>query len=128
VDEISGYVLIILTAWGFSYALVTRSHIRIDVLHARLPDRLKAVLDILALVSLGVLAGLLAYYGAVVLSDSWSIGITANTPLRTPLWLPQALWVAGLVFFCLSIAVSFAYCLAALAQGRLDLVRRIAGV
>jgi TRAP-type C4-dicarboxylate transport system permease small subunit len=127
-DELSGYVLIILSAWGFSFALVTRSHIRIDVVHARLPERAQAVLDVIALMAHALLAGLLLYYGYIVLADSWDIGITANTPLRTPLWIPQVLWVAGLLFFCLSILVVLARCVGALSHGQLGLVRRLAGV
>ena len=36
-DDLSGYALAIASAWGFSAALLSRSHIRIDTLYVRLP-------------------------------------------------------------------------------------------
>ena len=47
-NEISGYVLGISTAWAFSYALLKRSHIRIDVFYRYLPPRWQAAVDIMA--------------------------------------------------------------------------------
>ena len=47
-NEISGYVLGISTAWAFSYALLKRSHIRIDVFYRYLPSRWQAAIDIMA--------------------------------------------------------------------------------
>ncbi len=35
-DELSGYALAISSAWGFSSALLSRSHIRIDTVYVRL--------------------------------------------------------------------------------------------
>src|SRR6185436_19989580 len=48
-DELSGYALAISSAWGFSAALLTRSHIRIDTVYVRVGTRLRAALDILSL-------------------------------------------------------------------------------
>ena len=42
-DEISGYVIAGVAAWGFSYALVERAHVRIDVLTGRLPAAGRAI-------------------------------------------------------------------------------------
>ena len=35
-DELSGYALAISSAWGFSSALLSRSHIRIDTVYVRI--------------------------------------------------------------------------------------------
>ena len=52
-DELSGYALAISSAWGFSSALLSRSHIRIDTVYVRIKSiGVRAVLD---LVSLGTL-------------------------------------------------------------------------
>ena len=48
-DELSGYALAIASAWGFSAALLSRSHIRIDTAYVRVPRRARAALDLLSL-------------------------------------------------------------------------------
>src|ERR1044071_5538491 len=59
-DELSGYALAIASAWGFSSALLSRSHIRIDTVYVRLKSiRARALLD---LISLGTLLG---FFGMV---------------------------------------------------------------
>jgi TRAP-type C4-dicarboxylate transport system permease small subunit len=35
VDEISGYVMAVTTAWGISYALTEQAHVRIDLLRQK---------------------------------------------------------------------------------------------
>jgi len=50
-DEISGYVLAVSITWGASLAIVRRAHVRIDLLHNRLPSLWAGVLDILALLA-----------------------------------------------------------------------------
>ena len=97
--ELSGYVLAISTAWGFALALMHRAHIRIDVLYQKLSLRMRAMLDVASLMALSFLASLLTHYCWSVLATTLRRGSTANTPLQTPLWIPQSLWYAGLVAF-----------------------------
>jgi TRAP-type C4-dicarboxylate transport system permease small subunit len=85
VDEISGYVMAGVAAWGFSYALVDRAHVRIDVATGRLPLPGRSVFDLLAMISVFGVAVLVSWYGWNVLSRSILRGSRANTPLETPL-------------------------------------------
>ena len=48
-DEISGYVMAGVVSWAAGYALIERAHIRIDLLHRRLPVAGRAFLDVAAL-------------------------------------------------------------------------------
>ena len=43
-----------------------------------------------------------AYRAVLTLQETLLFDSVANTPLQTPLWIPQGLWVAGLVLFGLS--------------------------
>src|SRR5215510_7424244 len=53
-DELSGYALAIASAWGFSAALLTRSHIRIDTVYVRVrAARVRALLDIASVAVFG---------------------------------------------------------------------------
>jgi hypothetical protein len=40
-----------------------------------------------------------SYYAFEVLASSLHFSSRANTPLQTPLWIPQAVWLAGFAFF-----------------------------
>ena len=59
-DEYGGYLLAIVCAFGFSYALLERAHIRISVLRDKLGRRTRAFLDLLAIMSLAIFAYALA--------------------------------------------------------------------
>lgn len=103
-DEISGYVLAVGFAWSAAWALFRDAHIRIDVVSSRLPPRPRHVFDLIALASLVGVAGLLAWQAVRVLRETLRLGSISNTPLRTPLWLPEGLWAAGLIVFAVSSA------------------------
>ncbi len=98
-DELSGYALAIASAWGFSSALLSRSHIRIDTIYVRVKSRLRAVLDLASLAALVFFMGLVAWHAWGVLRQSWVSGSRSQSELETPLAIPQALWFLGLAFF-----------------------------
>lgn len=105
-DELGGYVLAVGSSLAFIVALVDRAHIRIDVLHSRLPARAQAILDYVAVLSLAALGLFILYVGQFVIRDTLAYGSTAPTPWATPLIWPQALWYGALCVFTL---VSFLY-------------------
>jgi len=111
-DEISSYILIISSTWAFSYALFHKAHIRIDLLYEKFNIRIRAFLDVLSLVFLMIFIFPLSYYAFGVLRTTLEKGSTANTPLQTPLWIPQSLWFIGLVGFSVIIALFFINALA----------------
>lgn len=102
-DELSSYALAISCTWGFSFALFRKSHIRIDVLYTHLPRFCKHALDIFANFLLLLYIAILCYFASIVVKTSIEKVSTANTPLATPLWIPQGLWLAGLIWFGLTI-------------------------
>jgi len=104
-DELSSYVLAISCTWGFSYALFRKSHIRIDVFYSRMPKPVPYMLDLLSHVLLGGYLVILSYFAFFVVKTSVVKHSAANTPLATPLWIPQGIWLAGLLWFGFSIAV-----------------------
>ena len=127
-DEISGYVIAGVAAWGFSYALVERAHVRIDVLTGRLPAAGRAVFDLIATASLTFVAALVTSYGWRVFYRSWDRDSRANTPLETPLWIPQSIWLGGWAWLTL-VAGIVTICIAALMlMQRFDTVQSIGGI
>jgi len=125
-DEISGYILACATAWGLSYALYRRRHIRVDAVYVHLPAAVQRTLDIIALVALGSFFSILAYQAVFVFAESWRIGAESNTTLRIPLWIPQFIWMLGLVFFVFNIFVILCEVLMALFRRDFALMKSIA--
>src|SRR3954470_30451 len=63
-DELAGYSLAIGTAWGLGAALLDRAHIRIDSLYVLFPQKLRLLLDLVALVLLVGFFAVIAWHGA----------------------------------------------------------------
>lgn len=101
-DEIAGYVMAAVASWGAAYALIERAHVRIDLAHRRASPMGRAMLDILSLLALCAVAVVVTIYGWEVISKSLDRGSRANTVLETPLWIPQAFWLAGWAWFSLA--------------------------
>jgi TRAP-type C4-dicarboxylate transport system permease small subunit len=106
-DEISGYALAVLFSWSCSYALFTGSHLRVDVFHRLLPLRLQAWNDVISAAAFLALALVFTWAASGVFLESLEKTRLANTTLRTPLWIPQALWAFGFAVFLLSALVTF---------------------
>ncbi len=118
VDEISGYVLAITSAAGFCWAFVTRSHMRITLLFPHVPPIARTLLNVLAVLTLAAMALFCAWRGWGELAANFESGKPANTPLQTPLWIPQAMWFAGLALFALATGVSAAHAVLLLFRDR----------
>src|SRR5690606_34181864 len=101
------YVMAVLSCTGFAYALVTNSHVRVDLLIARLPRSVQAVANILAMTILAGTAIFIVMRAKGVLDETLEFGSVSTSPLQTPLWIPQSLWLAGLVLFMI-VAVAYA--------------------
>ena len=127
-DEVAAYLFAVGTTWSLAYALVTRGHVRIDALYGRLPLRMRAAFDILALLTLGIVAFTLLDGGFDLVYANFIEGNRANTPLRTPLALPQIPWLFGLGLFFFSIAVALLRTLTALRRGDYVTANQTAGV
>ncbi|WP_283643955.1 TRAP transporter small permease subunit [Marinovum algicola] len=121
-DELGGYVLAVGSSLAFVVALVDRAHIRIDVLHARFPKRLQAVMDWLSIVSIAGLGLFILYVGRIVIVDTLAYGSTAPTPWATPLIWPQAAWYAALCLFALASIYMAVRATVHVINGRLDQV------
>jgi TRAP-type C4-dicarboxylate transport system permease small subunit len=127
-DELSSYAFAISTAWAFSFAFLERSHIRIDAFYNLLPRKVCAALDVVSLLTLLSYIGLLTVESVRVVQTTWSMDAHSNTPMQTPLVIPQGLWLAGLLGFLLVIVLTTLQAFAALFAGNLAKVRSVAGV
>lgn len=99
--ELSTYAFAIATALGLSYALVSRAHIRIEVLYMLLPARRRGWVDLFAYVVLSVCALTLLYWSAQLVLGNYQSGARSNSSLSLPLVIPQGIWLIGLAWFAL---------------------------
>ena len=102
VDEIGGYVVAITGTFGFAYALIERTHTRIDIVLDHVPSWLRNLLNVLAYGLVTAASVFMLRYAYEALNESILFGSLSPTPLQTTMWIPQSLWVAGLVLFSIT--------------------------
>jgi TRAP-type C4-dicarboxylate transport system permease small subunit len=122
VDELGGYALAVGGSLAFAVALVSRAHIRIDIVHELLPRFLRVALNVVAALSLLACALVLAWMGWVALSDSILFSSTAQTPWATPLRYPQTIWLGAMGIFALVSLLQVVRLVVLFARGRIDRV------
>ncbi len=126
--ELSTYMLAATVSFGFAYALVSKAHIRIEVLYVLLPVVVRRALDVLTIFILFALAACFAWFGAQTALESWSLGARSNSALSVPLALPQGVWAAGLLWFCIAAGLLALRSLLNAVRGRTDLIEEEVGV
>ncbi len=104
-DEISGYIMAVISCLAAGVAVIGRTHVRIDILYGKMSRKLKAVLNFISSVSIAVFAVILTYTAYPVVLDSIEYNSTAPTPLSTPLVYPMVPWLLALVVFTVVSAI-----------------------
>lgn len=104
-DELSGYLVVVLTFLGAGHALRVNAHISFDTLYNALPSNIQRVNRFLAdLVSL-VIVACLSVGAGLMWWNTFSVGSHSTTPLGMPLALPQGAMVLGLFLFTLELVL-----------------------
>lgn len=127
-DEISGYVFAVSTACAFSYALLSRANIRIDLVYNWLPEPMKRICDLLSILSMAGFLGVVTYYAYGLAADAWTYGSRSITPLQTPLMIPQTLWVIGLALSVVTASILFVAALWFFLRGKSDQTAALVGI
>lgn len=117
-DEVSGYVMTALASWGLAFALLERAHVRIDIIRQMIARPGQVAMDLLAIITTNAVVLLVAWQCWPVLEKTLARGSRANTPLETPLWIPQGIWFAGWLWFALVVTLLTLIGIAYLAAGR----------
>lgn len=127
-DEISGYVMAAVASWGLACALVERAHVRIDVLRLKLARPAQMAMDLFAMIVTNGVVLLVAWECWPVLGKTLERGSRANTPLETPLWIPQGIWFAGWAWFAISATILSLIGIALLRAARTDDFDAVLGI
>ena len=89
--------------------------------------RARALLDLFALLVLGIFVAALLERAWDVASTSYSEGIRSNTPLRLPLAWAQLPWFAGIALFSVALLLAILRTLSALLRGDYAAAAAISG-
>jgi TRAP-type C4-dicarboxylate transport system permease small subunit len=119
-DELGGYIFAFTTLLSFSVALVGRNHFRIDTVHYMLSSRWQAILNWIAMVSIGLFSIVLAWASWGIIRDTYEYKSTAPTPWATPLIYPQVVWYLGIVIFAVVAVILALKASGLLFTGQLD--------
>ena len=122
-DELGGYMLAGVSAFGFAYTLARRSHMRVTLLFPYVSSGVQAALNVLAMVTLAAMAAFCAYRGIFEVLDSLASGKRSNTPLQVPVWIPQIVWLAGMMLFAAGAILMAVHSIQLLFGNRLQLNR-----
>ena len=125
--ELSGYMLGVGIAWGLAGALEARTHVRIDILIQKVPPRFRGYLHWVALATLAVFAGFLVYGAWHTTMESWDFKATDNSLLKTPLIIPQGLWLFGIGMFGLMAALRVLEVALLLPRRDIDAIEHLTG-
>lgn len=127
-SEVAGFVFAVATALAYPFVLLDRANIRIDAVYTALSSKIRAFLDLLAILLLLLFVGKLTYSTYQLLEKSWSGGSKSNGVITIPLWIPQSLWVLGFAFFTVTAAFLAIYALTAMVKRDWVGVNRAIGV
>ncbi len=117
-DEYAGYLVVAITFMGIPFAMDQEALLRVDALIQRLRHRKRILAEmVFNLVSLATTAVLgFQYYGMA--ARTFARGTFAPTPAQTPLWIPQSVMTAGMVFLAVVLLARIADNLRGLAAGK----------
>lgn len=102
--ELSGYALAAAIGLGMGFTVTQKTNIRVDILLDMLPGKVRVACDILASLSLTMIAVTLAWFAFGTLQASWTMNAKSVSTLQTPMVLPQGVWWVGLFWFaCMAV-------------------------
>lgn len=103
VDEVGGYLLVVLTFLSMSVAESHGAFHRVELVQARMGPRARLVLQLVFDACALAASVLVTWQLARLALNAWHSGDVAPTPLQTPLWLPQMSMGIGMALLCVAL-------------------------
>ncbi|MBN1690877.1 MAG: TRAP transporter small permease [Dehalococcoidia bacterium] len=102
-QDYSGYMMAICLALPLGMLVRRRGHIKVDVIFARLPPKVKYCFDLAFLVIMLCYGIALTYICYGLSKDSYDLKAVSIDLSHTPLWIPQSTLVIGVGFFVITL-------------------------
>jgi TRAP-type transport system small permease protein len=104
VDEIAGYLLVIIVYFGAAYTHRKDMHIRVPVVVDELPAQIRKFFEIaMEIVALFFVLVVLVWLAYDLCLQSYQMGSIYNSSLETPMWIPQMIIPLGSSVFAIEI-------------------------
>ncbi|MEZ5728109.1 MAG: TRAP transporter small permease [Burkholderiaceae bacterium] len=102
VDELSGYLVIVIVMMGCASVLLRGEHIGVDLLSVHATGATARALAIWSMIAVALFSAALIYSGVLMLRYSVDFGIYSEGYLEAPMWMPQAVLFAGAILLGLA--------------------------
>ncbi len=106
-DEYSGYLMVAAVMAGLAFTLKSDSHIRISILTANLSPEPKRYLESVATLIAMSITMFILYHAVLMVYDTYSYDMLADSISETPLYLPQIMVAVGLFGLALQLLAEF---------------------
>lgn len=107
VHESSGYLLAGMTVLAGGYALLRRAHIKVDIVYNRLPQRVRAIVDVFTALFFFIFCVVLIWKGGASAWHAFLTGETSGTFFNPKLWPIRLIIPIGAFFLLLQGLVHF---------------------
>lgn len=94
-DEYSGYLMVAVVMLGLSFTFAEDGHIRINILTSRLTGRPGQLLEIVVIATTLAMCVFFLYHSALMVHDSYSYDMRADSISETPVYIPQIMILIG---------------------------------
>lgn len=96
VDELSGYLLVLLTFFGANHSLRTGSLLRVDIFYNRMSKKARRRADAMYDIACCVFCAILTYYFGRHVWSSIANDVVSSTMASTPMFIPQLAMPLGM--------------------------------
>ena len=106
--EITESTMVLIVFGALTYAQIRRSHVRVELVHARVGPRMQAAMDVVTDLAALVFFGFLLWQAVFEAMKSWRIDETSDGLIVFPLYPARWILVAGVAILVVRLAVDLA--------------------
>jgi len=106
-EEVCSYLLAVLVFFGLPRVMLQDALIRVDVLHSRLSERYRLVVNLICFVVSIIIAAVFLYQIGRLVMSSYRRDIVTTSGLEIHIYLPQMIMIVGfLAIFCVLVLLT----------------------
>ena len=102
-DEFVGYGVAAVTFLSLGNTLENNALIRVNIILYKVSSGIRRLLEVIAATTTLIIVSLFGWFIFIRAISHWNRGVVSSSIAETPLWVPQALILAGLMVFWLQL-------------------------
>lgn len=107
VNEISGYLLVVMTFLAIGHTLLLGGHVKMDMLYHKVSPKTQSLLHCISYFLVFLYIAALTYYSFLMTLNSFNLGWKSSSILAIPFYLPQMFMPLGGFLLLLQTIVLF---------------------